>query len=39
VKVSLREEGHEDAVCLIKGSPVGGSREATIQRHAREGAP
>jgi pyrimidine operon attenuation protein/uracil phosphoribosyltransferase len=39
VKVFLREEGHEDAVCLIKGSPVGGSREATIQRHAREGAP
>jgi pyrimidine operon attenuation protein/uracil phosphoribosyltransferase len=25
VKVFLREEGHEDGVCLIKGSPVGGS--------------
>ena len=31
VKVFLREEGHEDAVCLIKGSPVGGS--------GSEGAP
>lgn len=28
VKVFLREEGHEDAVCLIKGSPVGGSESA-----------
>jgi pyrimidine operon attenuation protein/uracil phosphoribosyltransferase len=28
VKVFLREEGHEDAVCLTKGSPVGGSEGA-----------
>ena len=28
VKVFLREEGHEDAVCLIKGSPVGGPEGA-----------
>lgn len=28
VKVFLREEGHEDGVCLIKGSPVGGSEGA-----------
>jgi pyrimidine operon attenuation protein/uracil phosphoribosyltransferase len=29
VKVFLREEGHEDGVCLIKGSPVGGSEGAS----------